>query len=256
MRAFHLQESASNRSVPKNSARPRPNFFKAFALTALLALSACGKGDGSGSGGGSPPSRAVTGSHTGVASATGKNSMVRKAEVKAPTPASPCSVGYWGDSISALTEPLMDDRLDISLHAVPGGTAKAAQETFLQDALAERFIVIQYGMNDANGQVPVEATLRSMLDRVKAKGRTPVLTGISRASAGEVMLRVAYNVQIAGLATEYSALHADWPGLPFNAAADLMDDGVHPNDGYQQRLADKLSETILAVAPECAVDPE
>ncbi|WP_177142590.1 GDSL-type esterase/lipase family protein [Variovorax sp. YR216] len=146
----------------------------------------------------------------------------------------------------------MDERLHVNVHPVYGGTAIAAQASVLQDAMAERFIVIQYGMNDSNYKSPIEPAFRSMLDRVKAMGRTPVLTGISTATAGEVMLRAVYNVTIANLAKEYGALYANWPGDVAYDAGSLMADGVHPTDDYQQRLADKLSATILAAAPGCA----
>lgn len=221
--------------------------LKPLALAALLTLTACG-GGGGGESGGVPitfPGAATT---QGVAKDTAPAS-------EAP-PAAPCSVAYWGDSISSQTGPRIDKRLQLTPHAVVGGTATAARAPFLQDPLTERFIVIQYGINDANFKIALEPALRSMLERVKAIGRTPVLTGISQATAGEFGLYMTHNAVVRKLATEYGAIYADWPGVPFSGAADLMPDGIHPLDGYAQRLADRLSQALLDAAPECAATSE
>lgn len=206
----------------------------AAALFSAVLLAACGGGSG----------------QAAAPSVPAVEQPKRSAPTEHPDKVAPCSVAYWGDSIAAMTAPRMDKRLDVELHGVVGGTAQAAQASFLQDPLLARFVVLEYGTNDSNAKVPFEPAMRAMLDWAKAAGRTPVLTGLSNATAGELVVHAVYNVQTLQLAKEYGALHADWAAVAWSPA-DLMADGVHPNDSYQQRLADKLVVTILAAAPEC-----
>jgi lysophospholipase L1-like esterase len=159
-----------------------------------------------------------------------------------------CSVEIWGDSIAALTAPRLATTLQVDLHAVVGGTAQDALAAFLQDPLAARFIVIEYGTNDANAGSDLEVPVRSMLQWADAKGRTVVLTGTPHEVAGEVAVEANYNLWLSTLGRAY----ADWPGVAYAGPSDLMADGVHPADAYQQRLADALSKTIENLAPECS----
>jgi lysophospholipase L1-like esterase len=224
---------------------------KALSLFALLALAACG-GGGGGGGGGSLPS---TSAFSTASEAPAQQSAQPEQPAQIPdkkAAATGCTVAYWGDSISALTESKLGKGLAVTAHAVIGGTAQAALPTFLQDPMVERFVVIEYGMNDSNGAgaSAFETSTRSMLDRTKAMGRTPVLTGISKATAGEVAVRANLNLLLSKLANDYGALWADWP----STSGALMADGIHPADDYQQLLADRLTQAIVDVAPECGRD--
>lgn len=207
----------------------------AMAAAALVALAACGGGGG--------------GATSGFATAI-EAKPVQTEQPPNKQPPAPCSVAYWGDSISAMTAPRIGKGLQVNVHGVIGGTAQAALPTFLQDPLAERFVVIEYGMNDSNGAAAssFEMSVRSMLDRVKAVGRTPVLTGISNATAGEVGVRANLNLLLSKLATDYGAVWANWPAT----SGALTADGVHPTDAYAQALADALTAAIVKTAPECA----
>ncbi len=204
----------------------------ALMLCAALALAGCGGGGGGGAVGGSgEPSINVL-----VAAPS------PPVEPPAPSGAGDCTIAYWGDSISALTAPRIDPRITVHLHAVFGGTAAAALPQFLQDPLTEPIVVIEYGANDANGGGDLYTPLTSMLARARARGRTVVLTGIARETAGDAALQALDNTLIrqqvgAGVA------YADWPSV----AMSLMADGVHPDDAMQQRLADALSATVLGV---------
>jgi hypothetical protein len=196
-----------------------------IALT--LALCACG-GGGGGAGGGAPASASL---------------VVTSPPVAAPAASAVggCTVGFWGDSIAALTAPRLASTLQVDLHAVVGGTAQAAEATMLQDALAERFQVIEYGTNDANSGSPLQAPVLAMIARAESLGRTVVLTGISHEIAGAVDVEANYSLWESTLGT----LYANWPGVQFNGLSDLMPDGVHPEAEYAQRLADALSTIIL-----------
>lgn len=158
-----------------------------------------------------------------------------------------CSIGYWGDSISALTAPRINPEFTVTLHAVVGGTALAAQATLLQDPLAERFQVLEYGMNDADAGEALQAPIASMLARVTAVGATPVLTGLSHATAGNEALRLDFDLWL----SQQGAAWADWPDVAYAGASDLLPDGIHPDDAYSQRLADALSAKLALLAPDC-----
>lgn len=211
----------------------------AIAAAALLALAACG-GGGGGGGAAMPVSVAA------APAADPKPAPTEQPPGKVPS----CSVAYWGDSIAGITTPLLGKGLEVGGHAVIGGTAQAALPTFLQDPLSSRFIVIQYGTNDSNAEQSIEVPLRSMLDRVKAAGRTAVLTGLSNATQGDMAYHALNNALAGNLAREYGALFVDWAAVPWSAA-DLKADGVHPADAYAQRLADALTGAIVKAAPEC-----
>lgn len=163
---------------------------------------------------------------------------------------SSCSVAFWGDSISVLTAPHLGEGLQVQLRGTIGGTAAATVPTFLQDPLDARFVVLEYGTNDSNGKTLFESPMRSMLESVKAKGRTPVVVGLSNATQGEMAYRAVNNLKGSQLANEYGALFVDWAAVPWSPS-DLMDDGVHPDDAYQQRLAGLLTQVLVDAAPEC-----
>lgn len=211
----------------------------AITTAALALLTACG-GGGGGSAGGFALLAAQ--SDNGTAPAT-KAPTTEQPPEKAPQ----CSVIFYGDSITGLTAPRLGKGLQVTVKAQVGGTAQANLAAFLQDPLTARFVAINFGTNDANAHAPFEPAMRSMLEWVKAKGRTPVLTGLSNATAGDAAYRATYNAVASQLAKEYGAIWVDWAAVP----ASLMADGVHPDDAMQQRLADRLTRAIVAVAPEC-----
>lgn len=155
----------------------------------------------------------------------------------------PCRVGYWGDSISALTAPHLDPRIAVTLHSVIGGTAQAALATLLQDPLTEPIQVVEYGTNDANGNSDLIAPVLSMLQRIKAVGDIPVLTGIPQEQTGALAVEGNYNLWL----SQQGVAYANWSAVPYAGPSDTMPDGVHPEAAYAQRLADALSATILGI---------
>jgi hypothetical protein len=204
----------------------------AIILLAVAALSGCGGGGG---GGGAPPLLTVA--------------ETPPVATPAPSGAGGCTIALWGDSIAALTQARLNPGFKVTGHAVVGGTAAAAQATFLQDPLAEDIIVLQYGMNDANSETPMAAPVQSMLDWAKAKGKPVVITGISRDTAGDQAYWATYNA----LLEQMAPVWANWPGVAFAGPSDLMPDGVHPNEAYQTRLADQLSAVLEKISPNCAI---
>jgi hypothetical protein len=214
----------------------------AIAAAALLALAACGGGAG-----GSLPSTS--------AFSTANEAPAKPVQTEQPSDkAAPCSVIFYGDSITGMTAPLMGKGLQVTVKAQVGGTAQANLAAFLQDPLEARFVAINFGTNDANSETPMQAPLQSMVDYAKSKGRTVVLTGMSHGTQGDLVYHETYDALIKSMAKSDGVLFADWPGVPWSAA-DLQADGVHPNgNGYSQRLADRLTQAILAIAPECGRD--
>lgn len=202
---------------------------KIIIAALVAALAGCGGG-----GGGSAVSLVGSGAVQGPQDAASSNAPPAK---QYP----PCSVDFWGDSISAMVAPRLSPRLEVKLRSLPGGTAAAAQASFLQDPLESRFIVLEFGTNDANSGSLLEPPLRSMLDRAKVLGRRIVLAGIPIQTAGNTAVLANYRLLTGALASEYGTVYADWGA----EAGPLMADGVHPADEYQQLLADKLSQLIL-----------
>lgn len=197
----------------------------ALALVAAATLAACGGGGGSVSGAAPYPTP------TPVAAEPAR-------------PVSTCSVAVWGDSIAGGVYPLMDKRLDVHWYGMPGTTAAVGLPQFLQSPLAETYIVIEYGTNDANFKsFSYEYDMRTMLDRVKAMKKVPVLTGLSRTTYGDGQLHNAYNALASQLAKEYGAMWIDWGAVP----GELQADGIHPDPTLYKALADKLSNSIAEV---------
>lgn len=216
-------------------------WFVVFAVLAVVCYMLTGCGGGGGAGGSGEPPNVLVAAQSSPPVAT----PAVPASTGVPA-AGGCTIGYWGDSISGLTGWRIDPRIVVDMHAVWGGTAQAAVATFLQDPLAEPIQVIEYGTNDADAKVDPTGALTAMLDRAKALGRTVVLTGMPHNTAGDPSAHATVDAIIRALAKAYGAAYADWPDVPY-AAGDLIADGVHPGDAYQQRLADVLSSTVLSI---------
>lgn len=109
-----------------------------------------------------------------------------------------CSVALWGDSIlhgaydgaHRLAEPpaaillRMRPRYAIEDNSVPGDSAYAREPQFGRLGLRARIVVLQYGINDATHRYGYASSLRAMVEHVKAQGRTPLITGLSRVTEG------------------------------------------------------------------------
>lgn len=224
---------------------------KLGALAAALALTACGGGGGGGggSGGGMP--------------------MLPLAPVAAPaptpapaTPARDCSVTLYGDSIlngstfsaGRIAEPPTAgiQRLRPAYRVVDrsqaGDNAQQRMPSMLNDAIDTRIVVIEQGLNDAGNSLPYEAPLRAMVQRVKALGKLPIVTGISQAKVA-VANRDAYDAIALRVASEEGATFADW-GAVSVVPTDMADD-VHPAQAQSTRLVEQLVKALDVVAPEC-----
>ena len=218
------------------------------AASALALLGACGGG-----GGGSAP--------------LGAGALVAMAPVAAQQAPAPrdCSIRFEGDSIlngangqsQRMSDPpaailkrlrpayTIDDR------STPGESAARRMPALINEQISSRFVVVQFGINDAGAGTAYEPAMRAILERVKALGRTPIVTGISRTNpdAPPLANRDAYDAIARRLATEYGVPFANWDAVDLPAA--LMVDGVHPNVEGTQRLVLALVAALDAVAPEC-----
>lgn len=221
--------------------------FKLTTAAALvMVLSACGGGGGGGGGGVAAMPIALP-----VAQAPA-----------APPPASvDCSVTLYGDSIlygytnaGRLSEPpasgikrlrpayRVEDRTE------PGDYVLRRLPTFLNQTIDTRFVVIEHGMNDAGNGFDYESPLRTMVQRVKALGAVPVITGLSNVRV-PLEKREAYNAIARRIADEEGAVFADWNAVAYDSA-DMADD-VHPAQPYSTRLTEKLVAALDTKAPEC-----
>lgn len=231
------------------------NFLKSFVmLGAIVTLVGCGGGGSGGSGAAALPS--------GFSSAATATSTASSASSATPVVAPDCTVLLWGDSI------LRGDTLGGLLPESPAAGLKRMRPSytvvddtqsgdyitlrlseFLNMSISSRFIVLEDGMNDAGHDFDYEQPLRAMVQRVKAQGKTPIVTGLSHVVDG-VPHRDAYDAIASRVAKEERAVFADWGSVQY-AAADMADD-VHPAQPYSTRLTERLAATLDSLAPECA----
>lgn len=221
---------------------------RALSMIAIAALAACGGGGGD-SGGGMPI-----------------GAMLPPAAAPAPEPAPKpidCSVALFGDSIlfggffpsGRIAEPpaaglkRMRPALQITDRSEPGDSAKARMPSFINEPIKSRVVVLSLGLNDAGQGYDYEPPLRAMVERVKAIGATPVVTGISLVKPGEVPARDAYDAIARRVAAESGAVFADWGAVHFDVAD--MADAVHPAQAYSTRLTEQLALAVDRAAPEC-----
>lgn len=113
-----------------------------------------------------------------------------------------------------------------------------------------RWVVIQAGVVDAWRNVEPARyvqTLEALIERVRAEGREPVLTGFSRQVAApalhirkaQLIRRDQYDALTRIVAARQKVHFVDWGAVPFRGADDLQD-GVHPGFDYSNRLFEKL----------------
>jgi lysophospholipase L1-like esterase len=182
-------------------------------------------------------------------------------QVQKPRPRHDCSVTLYGDSILYGVVGATLDRLPETPAAViermrpsyfvvdktvPGDFVLFRSDLFMRDRIQTRLVVFQHGMNDAGRRLDYAEPLRKMVRRAKAVGKTPIITGISRAPIGT---RDAYDAMARRVAAEEGVLFADWGAVPY-AEGDLAD-AVHPHQAYSTRLAEQLVKALDQAAPEC-----
>lgn len=173
-----------------------------------------------------------------------------------------CSVDLYGDSIMhggyrgylRLDEPpaatLKRLRPKYTVHDVSlnGETAAQRARTFESEQRSGHFVIIAHGINDAMQRLPVEASLRQMIEIARREGREVILTGLSRqpvpiagrASADQTMRR---------LASELSVPFADWDAVKYSPKE--MADVLHPAKQYSDRLVQSIVKVLDRLAPEC-----
>lgn len=197
---------------------------------------------------------------------TGTASPAAAPSTEAPVAQAPkrnCSVVIYGDSIGAGAQGLSAripeppaaaiERLRpayvVTDRTQHGGSAHLQLEAFLNDTFDSHVVVIQFGINDAAHGYEYETPLRAMVRRVKATGRVPVVTGLSRI-IGRTKSRDEYNEVARKVASEEGAVFADWGEAAFGEWD--MQDVVHPAQAYSTRLVERLVQALDVAAPECA----
>lgn len=220
----------------------------AASAFALAVLAGCGGGGG---GGGGPAIGLPV-------SAAPKEETVEQ-PIKPPPV---CSVWLEGDSIlngsffpmSKLAETpaagiaRLRPMYRVVDRTVPGNSVQLRMQGFLGEELDARFVVLQFGINDGGNGFNYREPLRSMVQRVKALGKTPVITGLSHVK-GAPKWRDDYDALAHQVAQEEGAIFADW-GAVSHPDADFAD-GVHPGQAYSTRLVEQLVRALDAAAPEC-----
>ena len=237
----------------------------ALTVLAAVALVACG-GGGGGGGSGVPMS---------LGNADASSGAQKPAEFEvAVAPSKPienCTVELYGDSIMAgngtpETPAMTLQRIRpgfkvVADHAVAGTMLAMLYPSFATDPRSARFVVIENGVIDSwRGMSPLtmQEMYRAMIEKLRAEGRVPVLTGFSRQSLGGVLSgeqiarRDSYDTFVKDYAASVDVAFADWGSVRFDGPVDLMD-GVHPNKTYSDRLVEQLASTLDKVAPECIV---
>ncbi|MBT2322554.1 SGNH/GDSL hydrolase family protein [Variovorax paradoxus] len=224
----------------------------ALSALALVVLAGCG-GGGAG-GGGFAPSAATPAAQPAT---------------PAPAPTAPqkdCSVTIYGDSIAVNNAAIFTQlrpHWRVVNKAVAGTKLATLSRTFNNDYRNTRFVVIENGNIDSwsgvGGLILIAAALPEMLEYVKAEGRVPVITGLSRVyahpgtlmDAAGVAGNAMFNAALKTFAAERSVAFADWATVEFAADGADVPDGIHPRDAYSVRLVQRLVETMDRIAPEC-----
>jgi len=226
--------------------------IKINALAVAAMLAACGGGGGGGGGAAMP----MTGMPIVAAPSA-------PATPPAPAPApDDCTLQLEGDSIASgglslfTTIPevpaagikRMRPAYVVTDKSVIGNSAHARAPVFINESIAARIVVIEFGVNDAGNSYPYEAAMRLLLDRTKALGKIVVVTGLPPQRAPLVNAD-DYNGIAKRLAGEYGATFADWRSVAIDPA-DMADD-VHPLQKGSTQLVEQLVRALDVAAPEC-----
>lgn len=221
----------------------------ALSIIALCALTACGGGGGGG------------GSFMPIA--MGPAPVKEDPQPEQPIKPPPvCSVTLYGDSIlhgGTVAGPLFETPAAALKRMRPmyrvvdnsrnGDYVLLRLPVFLADQIDTRFVVLEHGMNDGGNGFDYREPLRSMVQRVKALNKTPIVTGLSHVR-GAPAWRDTYDQLARQVAGEEGAIFADWGSVQY-ADGDMADD-VHPAQAYSLRLVEQLVKVLDQAAPECA----
>lgn len=217
--------------------------MKLLSLVLVLFLTACGGGGGGTTSGG----------------VAGYGVTVAGEPSDTPDARPDCSVSLYGDSIlygyvpggrlpqpPAATLAKLNPKLIVADLSAPGDSAYRHQQAFLNDQLASRIVVLQYGINDAGQGYPYEQALRSEVQRAKSLSKVVIVTGLSTAETTPPN-RDIFDGIAARIAAEERVTFGAWGAVTPATTAD----GLHPDQSYSVALATSLAATIAVAAPEC-----
>lgn len=174
-----------------------------------------------------------------------------------------CTIDVYGDSIMAnngtAERPLAalqrkHPYLTFIDHSIPGTLLTDLRREFNGLPRSGRWVVIENGVIDAWRNVDARLfvhTLKSMLEQARSEGREPILTGFSRQVAtpalyindAELIRRDQYDELTRITAAQMKVAFVDWGSVRFDGRDDLQD-GIHPNLDYSNRLFEKLLSTL------------
>ena len=117
-----------------------------------------------------------------------------------------------------------------------------------------RIVVLGSGIAEGWYGGPIAAPLRDLVEKIRAKGSIPIITGYSRQlpnrymSASKLAGRDRADLEARTLAAQMKVQFAD-----FGAAGPVeIVDRVHPTQAYSLRLTQQLLIALDKVAPECS----
>lgn len=134
----------------------------------------------------------------------------------------------------------------VDLRAVGGQTGSAGAPAVMSDARpAKAVVVLGWGVNDVIQHTDV-APMRALIEKTRAEGSRPVLTG-PVPYAGDVPGWLVVTAAIRAMASDTATPSADWSAVPI-----VTIDTVHPDQASSNRLVDKLIPVIDAECEKAA----
>jgi len=229
---------------------PRPHLPTRFFSAALLLV-------------GCASAAVLAGCVAGAARQTAGSTPARAVVRPATAPPLRCTVEVYGDSIIASNgtqeRPLAAlrrarPRLTFIEHSAPEWLLTDLAHRFDELPRSGRWVVIENGVIDAWRNVKPALyvqTLQRIIERVRAEGREPILTGFSRQVAtpalhirkAQLIRRDQYDELTRITAAQMKVAFVDWGSVRFDGRDDLQD-GIHPNLDYSNRLFEKLLSTL------------
>lgn len=170
------------------------------------------------------------------------------APAEAPPVVKPdCSLLLAGDSIITGTTVLQHKPADrirewrpaytVTLIAVAGQSITESIGLFQNTQITQRFVSIEWGVNDITKNYAFEAPLRAAVAHVKASGKTPVMTGLYQTVKSPIPRKVA---------TDEGLAYADWDSMTGELQSDM-----HPTQDYSDALTRRFVDVLDKLAPEC-----
>lgn len=174
---------------------------------------------------------------------------------------SDCTLVLYGDSVfngfsskgpldefPAATLKRLRPKYTVESRTLSADSYQRRAPLFANETTSARFVVIELGIVDAINGYPLEANMRSVIQRSRALGATAVIVGLPPTEQ-PIPNADAYN------ATERSIAESE--GVPFVNLRDIAihpgdtADGVHPVQALSNLMVEKTIATLDGAASEC-----